>query len=121
MARRQHRSSSPARKFDISPDLELTGVNLTSTDESFDTHSKIDIFKLFRLLLAIPRKQIHSHHDRAIALSLLTHFALKLIGQGAVLPEISEHIRRPPHPLGSGAYQPEGARDVRCDLRAFAR
>ncbi len=72
----------------ISPDLELTGVNLTSTDESFDTHSKIDIFKLFRLLLAIPRKQIHSHHDRAIALSLLTHFALKLIGQGAVLPEI---------------------------------
>jgi uncharacterized Zn finger protein len=72
----------------ISNDLNLTGLEVIGTEESYSVGNGCDYFDLLEMLFTIPRKQIHSHHHRVISLSLLVHFALKLLEQGAVLPEI---------------------------------
>lgn len=82
----------------VSNVLDLTGLEVISTEESYSADNTGDFFDLLEMLFTIPRKQIHSHHHRVISLSLLVHFALKLLEQGAVLPEIfsvpkGHHIR----------------------------
>ncbi|MCF6200102.1 MAG: SNF2-related protein [Hyphomicrobiaceae bacterium] len=85
-------------RISISNVLDLTGLELAAQDETWFADNFDDFFDLLAMLFAIPRKQIRSHHHRAVTLSLLVHFALKLLEQGAVLPEIlsvskGHHIR----------------------------
>ncbi len=72
----------------LSDDLVLSDLMLAAGDNVFSTEDDDDPALLLALLFVVPPKQYHSHHDRVIALSLLTHFALRLLEKGAVIPEI---------------------------------
>ena len=77
-----------AAELTVSGDLELDDVKLVSANGTVSTDGGCDYSSLFDALLTLPEKHIHSHHQRVVMLSLLTHFAVKLIEQNAILPEI---------------------------------
>ncbi|MDA1101383.1 MAG: DEAD/DEAH box helicase [Proteobacteria bacterium] len=77
----------------ISADLELSHLALTTTDQTYSPQKHGGIRPLLARLTAIPRKEYHSHDEMVIALSLLAHFACRLLEQGAVMPEILEISR----------------------------
>ncbi len=72
----------------INADLILSHLTLTATEQTYSTQKNGSMRQLLALLTAIPGREIHSHDEKVIALSLLTHFADRLIEQGAVMPEI---------------------------------
>ncbi len=74
----------------VNEDLKLSRLTLTATGEIYDTAQNHPLPLLFEMLYAIPRSEIHSHDEKVIALSLLVRFAVRLIEQGAIMPEILE-------------------------------
>lgn len=72
----------------VDADLVLSGLTLRASGKTYATAPEFPMPRLFEMLFAIPRGEIHSHDEKVIALSLLVHFAFRLLEQGAIMPEI---------------------------------
>jgi len=72
----------------ISNDLELTGLKLISEQRVIAPYEWGGFSPVFQELFIIPWRQFRSHSKGVVTLALLTHFALRLIEQGAILPQL---------------------------------
>jgi len=72
----------------ISNDLELTDLKLISAQRVIAPYKWGGFSPVLQELFIIPWRQFRSHVKGVVTLALLTHFALRLIEQGAILPQL---------------------------------
>jgi len=73
----------------ISEDLVLSKITITSDTQLHEARTLKDLLhQIIPFLQSIPAKKLPYHHEKLIALYMMFHFSIKLLEQGAFIPEI---------------------------------